>query len=96
MAHGATDGVACVEVQREIGTRVAAIIPAINFGLVCAESGRPLRRLVAPARLTQTRDLFPGARRGERKVKPLERDRFVPNSAGGSCYRRALLRDDYE
>ena len=39
MAHGATDGVACVEVECEIGARIAAIIPAINFGPVCAESG---------------------------------------------------------
>lgn len=38
MAHGAADGVACVKMQSEIGARVAAIVPAIDFVLVCAES----------------------------------------------------------
>jgi hypothetical protein len=39
VAHGAADGVACVEVEREVGAWIAAIIPAIDFGLVCAEGG---------------------------------------------------------
>jgi hypothetical protein len=39
MAHGAADGAACVEVQREVSAGIAAFVPAIDFGLVCAEGG---------------------------------------------------------
>jgi hypothetical protein len=39
VAHGAPDRTACVEVQREICARIAAFVPAIDFSLVCTESG---------------------------------------------------------
>lgn len=37
MAHGAADGVARVKMQREIRTGVAALGPAIDLFVICAE-----------------------------------------------------------
>jgi hypothetical protein len=37
VAHGAADAVACIEVQGEIGSRITALVPSIDFALVCAK-----------------------------------------------------------
>jgi hypothetical protein len=39
VAQRAADGVACIEMQREVGARISAVVPAIDLGLVCAEGG---------------------------------------------------------
>jgi hypothetical protein len=39
VAQCTADGVACVEMQRKVGARIATVVPTIDLRLVCAEGG---------------------------------------------------------